>query len=57
MVLFVLEERLWEHEEEVQWFCYKVYPFIFLEYNKRTGNFFVDVARRLGEPRYIYVSL
>ena len=53
----VLEERLWEREEEVQRFCCRVYPFIFLDCNKRTSNFFVDVAHRLGEPRYICVSL
>ena len=35
----VLEERLWEHEEEVQWFCCRAYPFIFLDCNKRTGKF------------------
>ena len=36
----VLEERLWEREEEVQWFCCRAYPFIFLDWDKRTGNFF-----------------
>ena len=35
----VLEERLWEREEEVQRFCCRAYPFIFLDWNKRTGKF------------------
>ena len=35
----VLEETLWEREEEVQRFCCRVYPFIFLDWNKRTGKF------------------
>ena len=35
----VLEERLWEREEGVQWFFYRAYPFIFLDWNKRTGKF------------------
>ena len=29
----------------------------FLDCNKSTDNFFVDVAHHLGEPHYIYVSL
>ena len=35
----VLEERLWECEEEVHRFCCRAYPFIFLDWNKRTGKF------------------
>ena len=44
----VLEERLWEHEEEVQRFFYRAYPFIFLDWNKRTGKFFFGRSPSFG---------
>ena len=57
MVLFCIGRETAKHEEEVQWICCRLYPFIFMDCNKKNGNFFVDVAHRLGEPHYIYVSL
>ena len=53
----IVWEILWECEEEVQWSCCRLYPFIFLDANKRTRNFCVDIAHLLGEPHYICVSL
>ena len=46
-----------EREEEVQWYCCRLYPFIISDGNKRTRNFCVDVAHHLGEPHYICVSM